>query len=108
MKSFGVGLIAKKDIGKRPCRKFMWSGSGDVGVTQATKDLEIVIGWRRPEQKMMRGIVPAWFARTDVEKESGGGESIGPKARRHVCMKEQSMDTLIEGAENTFGTSVLL
>ena len=58
--------------------------------------MKIVIGWRRPEQEMMRSVVPAWFARTDVEKESGGGESIGPKARRHVCMKEQSTDTFIE------------
>ena len=46
--------------------------------------------------------------RPEVEKESGGGERIGPKARWHVCMKEQSADTLIEGAENTFGTAVLL
>jgi len=34
-------------------------GSGDIGITQATKDVKIIIGWRRPKQKMVRGIVPA-------------------------------------------------
>ena len=80
-------MISKKDTSERAWCKFMWRCSGDIGITQTTKDVKIVIGWRRPEQKMMRGIVPAWFAGSDVEKESSGGESIGPKARRHVCMK---------------------
>ena len=101
-------MIAKKYTSERAWCELVGRGSGDIGITQATKDVKIIIGWRRPEQKMMRGIAPVWFARPDIEKESGGGESIGPKARRHVCMKEQSTDTLIEGAENTFGTSVLL
>ena len=76
VKSFGVGLEAKEDTSKRPRRKFMWRGSGDVGVTQATNDVKIIVGWRRPEQKMMRCIAPPWFGRPDVEKKSGGGESI--------------------------------
>ena len=48
-KSFGVWLIAEKDTSERPRRKLMWGGGGDVGVTQATKDMKIVIGWGRPE-----------------------------------------------------------
>ena len=101
-------MIAKKDTSERAWCELVGRGSGDIGITQATKDVKIIIGWRRPKQKMVRGIVPAWFTRPEVEKESGGGECIGPKARWHVCMKEQSADTLIEGAENTFGTAVLL
>ena len=101
-------MIAKKDTSERAWCELVGRGSGHIGITQATKDVEIIIGWRRPKQKMVRGIVPAWFTRPEVEKESGGGERIGPKARWHVCMKEQSADTLIEGAENTFVTSVSL
>ena len=86
----------------------MWGGGGDVGVTQATKNMKIVIGRGRPEQKMMRCIAPSRFAWPDVKKESGGGKSIGPKPGGHVCMEKQRTNTLIEGAKNTFGTSVLL
>ena len=56
----------------------------------------------------MRRIVPANATWSEVNKKSRGGECIGPKARWHVCMKEQGTDTPIEGAENTFGTTVLL
>ena len=86
----------------------MRSGCGDVGVTQATEDVKIVIGWGRLEQKTMRCIAPSWFARPDVEKESGGVESIWTETCGHVCMEKQHTDTLIEGAKDTFITIVLL
>ena len=54
---------------------------------------------------MMRCIAPSRFAWPDVEKESGGGKSIGPKPGGHVCMEKQHTNTLIEGAKNTFSTS---
>ena len=57
---------------------------------------------------MMRCIAPSRFAWPDVKKESGGGKSILPKMGGHVCMKEQSTNTLIEGAENMFGMTILL
>ena len=75
---------------------------------RATKDVKIIIGCRRPEQKMVRGIVPAWFARPDVEKESGGGESIGPKPRGHVGVEQQHADTVVKSAEDPLDATVLL
>ena len=87
--------------------KFMWRGGWDIKITQATKNMKIVIGRGRPEQKMMRCIAPSRFAWPDVKKESGGGKSIGPKPGGHVCMEKQRTNTLIEGAKNTFGTTVL-
>ena len=47
---------------------------------------------------MVRRIVPARTAWTEVKEEGGGGESIWPKARGHVGMEEKGTDTLIEGA----------
>ena len=51
-------MIAKKDTSERAWCELVGRGSSDIGVTQATKDMKIIIGWRRPEQKMVRGIVP--------------------------------------------------
>ena len=61
-------MIAEKDTSERPRRKLMGGGGGDVGVTQATKNMKIVIGRGRPEQKMMRCIAPSRFAWPDIEK----------------------------------------
>ena len=70
--------------------------------------MKIVIGWRRPEQEMMRGIAPSWFARPDVKEKHGGREGIWPKPCGNVCREKQRTNTLIEGAEDTFGATVLL
>ena len=106
--ALGVGRVTQEDARKRARSELMRGGRGDAGIAEAPEDAKIVIGWGRPEQKMMRCIAPSWFARSDVEKKGGGGECIRPKASGHVCMEEQCAHTLIEGAENTFGTAVLL
>ena len=49
-------MIAKKDTSERAWCELVGRGSSDIGVTQATKDMKIVIGWGRPDQKMMRCI----------------------------------------------------
>ena len=56
----------------------------------------------------MRGIVPAWATRADVNEEGGGGESVRPKATRHVCMEEEGADAIVEGAKDAFSLAVLL
>ena len=48
-KAFGVGLIAKKDTRERAWCELVGRGSGHIGITQATKDVKIGIGWRIPE-----------------------------------------------------------
>ena len=42
-KAFGVGLIAKKDTSERAWCELVGRGSGDIGITQATKDVKIII-----------------------------------------------------------------
>ena len=106
--TFGVGGIAKEDTRERSLGEFVEGSGSSVGIAEAPEDAKIVIGWGRPEQKMMRCIAPSRFAWPDIEKESGGGKSIGPKPGGHVCMEKQRTNTLIEGAKNTFGTTVLL
>ena len=101
-------MIAKKDTSERAWCKFVWHGSGDIGITQASENMKIVIGWRRPKEDVMRCIVPPRFAWPNVEKKCGGSKSIWPKLCRHVCMENQSTNTLIKCVKNTFGTAVLL
>ena len=64
------------------------SGS-DARIAEAAKAAKAIIGWGRTKEEMVRGIVPAWATRADVDEEGGGGESFRPKPGRHIRVKEQ-------------------
>ena len=56
----------------------------------------------------MRCKVPASTTWADVYEERSGGESVGPKARRHIGMKEKSPNAVIESAKDALSTTILL
>ena len=45
---------------------------------------------------------------TDVDEKRGGGESIRPKPGRGIGVKKKGAHTIIEGAKDPFGATILL
>ena len=71
--------------------------SGDEArMAETAKDAKAIIRWGRTKEEMVRGIVPAWATRTDVNEEGGGGVSVRPKPGRHVGVKEQRAYTVVK------------
>ena len=66
----------------------MRRSGGGARIAETTKGAKAIIRWGRTKEEMVRGIVPAWMTRADVNEEGGGGESIRPKPGRHVRVKE--------------------
>ena len=52
--------------------------------------------------------VPTSTSRTNVDEERGGGESVRPKPGRDIGVKKKSAYTIIEGAKDPFGATILL
>ena len=86
--ALGVRWVAEKDAGDGAGCELMRRSSGDARVAKAAEDAKPIIRGRRTEKKMMRCKVPASTTWTDVDEERSGGESVRPKARRHIGMKE--------------------
>ena len=86
----------------------MRRSGGDARIAETAKDAKAIIRWGRTKEEMVRGIVPAWATRADVDEEGGGGESVRPKPGRHVRVKEQRADAVIKSAKDTLGTAILL
>ena len=106
--TFGVGGVTEKNTRDRPWSEFMRGGGRGARITETPEDPETIIGGGDTKEKLMRGIVPAWTTWTDVKKEGGGGKSIRPKPRRHVGVKEQRADTVINSANNALSAAILL
>lgn len=85
----------------------MGSVGGNARVTQTSEDLETIIRWWGAKEKLMWCIVPSNTAMSNINEKSCRGECIGPKARWSVSTKQESADTVINGAEHTFDTAVL-
>ena len=86
----------------------MRRSSGDARVAKAAEDAKPIIRGGCTEEKMMRCKVPASTTWTDVDEKGSGGESVRPKARRHIGMKEKSPNAVIESAKDAPSTTVLL
>ena len=85
----------------------MWGG-GHVRVTEAPEDTEKgVIWWRAVQQREGDAILDG---RTGVPIQEIGGraEGLGPVRRRHVRMKEQSANDVIQRSKNMLGLAILL
>ena len=52
--------------------------------------------------------VPTSTTRTNVDEERGGGEGVRPKPGRDISVEEKSAHTIIEGAKDPFGATILL
>ena len=70
--------------------------------------MKLIIRGRCTEEKVMRCKVPASATWTDVNEERSGGESVRPKARRHIGVKEKSPNAVIKGAKDMLSAAVLL
>ena len=46
--------------------EFVWCSGGGARVTQASEDAKTIIGWRRTEEKLVWGEVPARTTRSNV------------------------------------------
>jgi hypothetical protein len=86
----------------------MRSSGSCTGVAATAKDAEIVTGGWCTEEKVVWCILPTGATRPNVNEKSSGGEGIRPKAWWHVGMEQEGADTIVEGAENAFSTTVLL
>ena len=56
----------------------------------------------------MRCKVPASTTWADVDEERSGGESVRPKARTHIGLKEKSPNAVIKSAKDALSMTVLL
>jgi hypothetical protein len=86
----------------------MGRGGGGARVAAAAEDAEIVIGQRRTKEEMMRRVVPAGTAGTDVDENSSGGKGIGPEPWGHIRVEQKGANIIVESAEDAFNTTVLL
>jgi hypothetical protein len=106
--ALGDRRIADEHTRKGARGELVCSGGGCTGIAATTKDAEILVGGRCAKQKVVWCALPAGTIWLDVNEESGGGECIWPKARWHVGMEQECADAIVEGAEDAFGTAVLL
>ena len=86
----------------------MSSGGRDAGITETPKNAETIIRWNCTEEKLVRSVVPARTTRADVKEKAGGRKGVRPETRRHVGVEEQRADTVIKGADDAFGATILL
>jgi hypothetical protein len=86
----------------------MRRSSGDARIAETAEDAKLVIRRQCTEEEMMRSEVAAGATWADIKKESGCGECVGPETRRHVGVKEEGANAVIESAEDTFGATILL
>ena len=106
--ALSVRWVAEKDAGDGAGCKLMRRSSGDARVAKAAEDAKPIIRGGCTEEKMMRCKVPASTTWADVDEERSGGESVRPKARRHIGMKEKSPNAVIKSAKDALSTTVLL
>jgi hypothetical protein len=106
--ALGVSRVTEKDTRNGTGGEFVRGGGSDTGVTTTTKDPKIIIRGRGTKKKVVWRVVPTSTTRTEVDEEGGGGEGVGPKGRWDVTVEEKGADAVVEGAEHTLGTTILL
>lgn len=85
----------------------MWCGGDGVGVAEAPKDAELIVGRRLAEEELMRGEELSYAAGAAVKKMGCGGQGIKPKVRRDADVEQHCADAVVESAENALGAVVL-
>ena len=106
--ALSVRWVAEKDACDGAGCELMRRSGSDARVAQAAENAKPFIRGGCTEEKMMRCKVPASTTWADVDEERSGGESVRPKARRHVGMKKKSPNAVIESTKNALSATVLL
>ena len=83
------------------------SGRG-ARITETPKNAKTIIRWNRTEEELVRSVVPMGMTWANVNKEASGRERVRPEPRRHIGVEEQCADTVINGAKDALGATILL
>ena len=99
------GGISEEHAGGRARRQLVASCGGHIWVTEAPKNPKKgVIRWRAVQQREGIAILDG---RTGAPIQEIGGRA-GPVRRRHVRLKEQSANDVIQHTKNMLGLAILL
>ena len=86
--SFVMSRVAKENAQDGPRSEFMWSSGGQVWVTFATEDSQVIICWRLAEEgKVRRGKLES-LGGQDVNQGGRRGEGLDPVRGRHGRLKK--------------------
>lgn len=100
--------VSQKNTASRPWRELVWGGGFSVRIAETTKDAQMrVIRWRT-EKKGKGCVVAARATRAPVEQVRGGRKGVRPERRREGSLEQESSNAVVDGAKNTFCTTVLL
>jgi hypothetical protein len=106
--AFVFGWVAEEDTSGGAGSKFMGGSGGDVGITLAAEDAKMVIGRGTTIKRKVGGGVVEGAGRVEVEKVCGGVKCLNPIGRRKMGLKKQGANDVVDRAQNTFGTTILL
>ena len=106
--ALSVRWVAEKDAGDGAGCKLMRRSGGDARVEGTAEDAKLIIRRLCTEEKVMRCKVSASATWTNVNEEGSSGESVRPKARRHIGVKEESPNAVVKSAKDTLNAIVLL
>ena len=106
--SLEVGGVGDENASDRTRCKFVRSGVDNARIAKAPENTQSIIRRGRTEKKMVRCIVPPWAARAKVKENRSSGEGVRPETRRHISMKQERANAVVQSAKDTFGLTVLL
>jgi hypothetical protein len=86
----------------------MGDSGGDVGITLAAEDAKMVIGRGTTIKRKVGGGVVEGAGRVEVEKVCGGVKCLNPIGRRKAGLKKQGANDVVDRAQDTFDTTILL
>ena len=106
--AFVFRRVTKEDTHGGAGSKFMGGSGRDVGIALTTKDTEMVVRWGATEEcKVGSGVIEG-AGGVEVEKVCGGVKCLNPIGRRKMGLKKQGANDVVDRAQNTFGTTILL
>ena len=85
----------------------MASSGGEVGITSATKDAEVLIGGSRAVEGSVRGGEVERLGWENDQDGGGGVECLRPVGGRHAGMKKHRANNIVCGTNDTLGFTVL-
>jgi hypothetical protein len=85
----------------------MWHSSSGVRITQTAKRADMRVSRSYGKQGEKRAWRGNSFSGNAVEEVCGGVKRFNPKSSRHVSLKKQGANNIINGANNAFNFTVL-
>ena len=93
--SFMMSGITQENTQGRPRGKFMCGSGGQVRITLATKDAQMVIGGRLAEKGMVRCGFLQCLARQNVDQVGGCLQRLDPERLRRDAWNRRERTTLL-------------